>query len=1015
MKLTALFTLVLGTSLLFQLFYVLPTIQNREVESTKVHQEEITRNIARELDTDLMQTKDRLTELSKRPEFFNMDSVAQQSAITTIAKGSSRFDSLSVMDAKGCFVSSTAHNLSVFTTKSYADRPYFAVPFEQGETYFASPRFYPENDLVGTSVSVPIESDAGERVGVLMGGMRLNEMIENVANYALDEGTIAYLVDKEGTVVAHSGMDLFALEEGPLSLDRSDGFLVQAIMAGEKGRSGEHYHEGTPCYGTYAILAPNGWGVVVETPMDTILAGSSELTRQLLLVNVTLFGIALAVSLVFTQQITAEQRRAEGALEQRVVQLALISDIGGKIAAVLELDILLDRAARLVQESFGHHHVGLFTLDREREDVVMRAKAGSYAAIFRDHRLKLSEGMVGWVARHGQTLLANDVSAESRHINPLPDEKEMVTQSELSVPLRVGGEVVGVLDVQSPQLNAFGENDVMVMETLADQVAVAIENARLFEEVQQRVAELDALRRTSLQLTSSLALPAVLDGITESALTLVGAADCHIYLYDEANETFTFGAALWKDGRREAAVKAPRRAGLTAAVVREGRSVVINDAPHHPFYTTPEAQKWNVQAIAGIPLKQAGQVLGAFTIAFVEPHTFSQAELRVLGLLADQAAVAIENARLVEGLEAEVAARTAEIVSEKEKSETILRNVGDAITMSDVEMRLRYVNPAFTALTGHTTQEAIGQHISFLFGETMSEQDRQSLRLALAQENTWQGEVSSQRKDGRPYEAAIIIAPVRDAKGRLTGYVSSHRDISQSKELERARRQFMTNVSHELRTPMANIKLYTHFARKGLRPEKTGHYLQVLEKQTERLEHLILDILEMTVLDSGQAVIAWEPVSLPTVIRDSITRYQSRAEQTSLSLAAAPVPPDLPMVKGDQARLSQALGELVENAVIFTPAGGQVTVETGTVEAEGQRWVTVAVRDTGPGISPEEQERIFDRFYRGSLAESGHVPGTGLGLSMVQEIVRAHGGRVMVESQVDEGSTFRVWLPSEKK
>ena len=710
-----------------------------------------------------------------------------------------------------------------------------------------------------------------------------------------------------------------------------------------------------------------------------------------------------------------QRKRAEEALKQRATQLALISDIGSKIAAVMDLDILLDRAARLVQESFGHHHVGLFTLDREREEVVMRAKAGSYAAIFRDHRLKLSEGMVGWVARHGQTLLANDVSAEPRHINPFPDEEEMVTQSELSVPLRVGGEVVGVLDVQSPQLNAFGENDVMVMETLADQVAVAIENARLFEEVQQRVAELDALRRTSLQLTSSLALPAVLDGIAESALTLVGAADCHIYLYDEASETFAFGAALWKDGRREAAVKAPRRAGLTAAVVREGHSVVINDAPHHPFYTTPEAQKWNVQAIAGFPLKQAGQVLGAFTIAFVEPHTFSQAELRVLGLLADQAAIAIENARLVEGLEAEVAVRTAEIIAEKEKSETILRNVGDAIAMVDLDMRIQYVNGAFTTLTGYTAEEALGQQISSLMRGEMSEMDRQSMQLAWARSEPWRGEVGHRRKDGRTYDAALVTAPMRDADGQLVGYVSSHRDISRRKELDRARSRFMTNVSHELRTPVANMKLYAQLLQMGHRPEKTEHYIQVLVDQADRLAALVKDMLEMTELDSGQAVMAWEPVSLPTVIRDTITRYQSRAEQTSLSLAAAPVPPDLPMVKGDQSRLIQALGELVENAVIFTPAGGQVTVETGTVEAEEQRWVTVAVRDTGPGISPEEQERIFDRFYRGSLAESGHVPGTGLGLSMVQEIVRAHGGRVTVESQVDEGSTFRVWLPSEKK
>jgi signal transduction histidine kinase len=116
-------------------------------------------------------------------------------------------------------------------------------------------------------------------------------------------------------------------------------------------------------------------------------------------------------------------------------------------------------------------------------------------------------------------------------------------------------------------------------------------------------------------------------------------------------------------------------------------------------------------------------------------------------------------------------------------------------------------------------------------------------------------------------------------------------------------------------------------------------------------------------------------------------------------------------VKGDQARLAQALSELVENALIFTPAGGQVTVEAETTKEEGQHWVTIAVRDTGPGISPEEQERLFERFFRGTLAESGHIPGTGLGLSMAQEIMRAHGGRVTVKSQVGEGSTFTLWLP----
>jgi len=556
-----------------------------------------------------------------------------------------------------------------------------------------------------------------------------------------------------------------------------------------------------------------------------------------------------------------ERVRAEEALKQRATQLALLNDVGARIAAVLELDILLDGTAHLVQESFGYHHVALFTVDRERGELVMKAKSGDFNAFFPpEHRIKLGQGVVGWVGSHGERLLANDVDAEPRYINFYPDV--IPTRSELSVPIRVGGEVVGVLDVQSPSLDAFDDSDVMVMETLASQLAVAIENVRL-----------------------------------------------------------------------------------------------------------------------------------------------------------------------VGGLEALVAARTAEIVAEQEKIETILRHVDDAIATSDPEMRLRYVNPAFAALTGYMTQEAIGQHVSLLFGRTMSEQDRQSLRLALAQGDAWRGEVSSRRKDGRPYEASVTIVPMRDAEGRLTGYVSSHQDVSRRKGLERARSQFVTNVSHELRTPVANMKLYANLLRMGRRPEKIQHYAQVIEEQADRLAELIQDILEMTELDSGQAVMAWKPVSLPTIITDTVTRYQSRAEASGLTLVAKPVPPDLPVVRGDQFRLSQALGELVENAVIFTPAGGQVTVETGTTEAcpepfvpgpkdqgqsrraEDQPWVTVAVHDTGPGISPEERERVFDRFFRGSLAESGHVPGTGLGLSIAREIVHAHGGRVTVESAPGQGSTFTVWLP----
>jgi PAS domain S-box-containing protein len=271
-------------------------------------------------------------------------------------------------------------------------------------------------------------------------------------------------------------------------------------------------------------------------------------------------------------------------------------------------------------------------------------------------------------------------------------------------------------------------------------------------------------------------------------------------------------------------------------------------------------------------------------------------------------------------------------------------------------------------------------------------------------------ENNARRKDGRPYDAAMTIAPVFDANDRHVGHVCSHQDISGRVELDRARARFMTNVSHELRTPLTNLQLYAKLLREGGRPEKAERYHQVLQEQAKRLGDLIQDMLEMATLDGGKAMAAWKAVPLPSLVGDAINRYQDHATAAGLSLLARTVPAGLRPVQGDQARLGQALAEVVENAVTFTPAGGQVMVEVSPAEEEGEDWVTISVRDTGPGMSAEEQEAVFDRFFRGKLAESGHVPGTGLGLSMAQEILRAHGGRITVESRLGEGATFTLWL-----
>jgi len=302
-------------SLLIQLLYVVPYVRDQEVEHAEKIQEETARNIARELDQDMTKLLDLLKTIADLPEYKNMDIVNQTQINIESVEIVSDLSTLAVINSTGWFVSISGGNISMYTTQSWASKPYFSVPFEQGIPYFAAPRFYSSAERVGASVSVPIKSESGKIVGVLQGGARLNDMIEKVANYPLPQGK-AYLVDNQGTLIAHTGMDMFSLEGGPLSLNRTNQPLVQDIMAGMEDQSREYQYNGTDYFGTHYALESNGWGVVVETKMSAILKDSNALTYRLLFVNLILFVLALSITLFFTQKITRERNRMEGELRK---------------------------------------------------------------------------------------------------------------------------------------------------------------------------------------------------------------------------------------------------------------------------------------------------------------------------------------------------------------------------------------------------------------------------------------------------------------------------------------------------------------------------------------------------------------------------------------------------------------------------------------------------------------------------------------------------------------------------
>jgi len=377
----------------------------------------------------------------------------------------------------------------------------------------------------------------------------------------------------------------------------------------------------------------------------------------------------LSRALVSVTDIT-ERVRTEEALNRRAAQLALINDIGNKIAAALNLDEVMSRAARLAQESFGYHHVALFVVDREQEELVMMARAGDFAHLFPSaHRIKLGQGMVGWVGCHDVRLLTNDVRNEPRYVNFYPDL--IPTRAELCVPIRVGEETVGVLDVQSPRINAFDENDAMVMETLAAQVAIAMENARLYEAVQRELAERkraeeeirelnrdlerraieqDALNKASQAVTSTLNLETVLRLVLAEVRSLLGMEGATVLLYEPASNELVFAASDGAGSEKLLGVRMPATAGIAGWIMREGQSALVGNAQHDArFYPGIDALTGlTTRSLLAVPLTFNGAVTGVLETINKVGGDLTGHDLEMLSAIASSAAIAIENARLFE-------------------------------------------------------------------------------------------------------------------------------------------------------------------------------------------------------------------------------------------------------------------------------------------------------------------------------------------------------------------------------
>lgn len=416
-------------------------------------------------------------------------------------------------------------------------------------------------------------------------------------------------------------------------------------------------------------------------------------------------------------------------------------------------------------------------------------------------------------------------------------------------------------------------------------------------------------------------------------------------------------------------------------------------------------KEWGAKHL--IPLKARGELIGVLIIGPKwgnRPYT--QEDELTLTTLANQTGVALDNARLhqqslayAEQLEQRVQARTNELQAQYAQLNAILQNSTNGIVVVDEEGHIIQANP-MTRLW---------------LNQALDEEDTAHLKRAI--QNLAQKVIADTPTEEAPtiilelknIDLTLNAAPVTNMEApEVSSAVINIHDVSHLKALERMRTSFVTHISHELRTPITAIKLYTHLIQKY--PARLATYLPLLIQQTDHQAQLVQDIVAIARLDAGQTTLHLERKNLDDLVHKVVDTYQTTAHERGLTLKHQRSPTALKVVV-DVAYVSQALENVLKNALTYTPEGGSVTVSVTDQTLEGKPWATIVVTDTGIGIPEDESPHVFDRFFKGKHPRAMQLAGTGLGLAVAQAVAQQHGGHMTVKSKEDVGSTFTMWLP----
>jgi PAS domain S-box-containing protein len=708
-------------------------------------------------------------------------------------------------------------------------------------------------------------------------------------------------------------------------------------------------------------------------------------------------GRLIALRDITAHKATEAELRAQKQLFENLVAVARAT------AGGLSLEDTLQNVLNVAATLTGAERGSLFLLDAAEE---VTHSLLTYRGVTPDERQDIvrrvmGRGLSGWVARHRQGALIADTAQDERWLASPGDSYPVA--SALGVPILSGAALVGVLTLSHSQPNRFKEEHLTLMQAAADQIALALRNAQIYDQQREMANHQAALYGVMRAVGETLEPQSVASAAVEAIVRLVtGSASWSAVSLALPNSERTYWTDYTRNGQSPLAAGERHRIseGIIGRAFATGQTQCVPRVGDDPDYFsgTPATR-----SELAVPLRRGERVLGVLNLESDRVDAFGPPDVQLAESLADAVALVLDNANLYQA-----------IAGESSRLQALIKASRDGIFMVSVEQRLLVVNaPALSLLRlKGETEDWLGRPIAevFLAMRSYAPQPVRTL-LAVARQ--------AQRGDEPPSEGEFEIAPraihwlsLPALSGNLPlGRLLVLRDVTEDRLVQKMREDLTHTMVHDLRNPLTNIRMALELLTQvNGRPGPANPDAQQREvvaialNSTQRMLSLVNAILDVNRLESGQMPLVLEPLSLHDAANEVFRLQLPLVMQKNLRLENM-VPLEMPPPYVDGGLVRRVLQNLVGNAIKFTPDDGNIHV-SAAVEAGGSR-VQVTVSDSGPGLPPEVRRNLFQKFVTGHHRERG----SGLGLAYCRLAIEAHGGRIWAASEPGRGAVFHFTLP----